>query len=811
MSQRKKKNKGNEAATTEKPKPKKKGQLKSYSEVITQDAKSDDGIFTVHKIGDKYYYEIPQDLFGKDMLWVTRIAKIPAGLGGGFMIAGSKVNEQVVQWSRVENKIFLRTVSYSNVADESAPIYESVQNNNYAPIIFAGKVEALSEDSSAVVVNVTDLFTKDVKAISGLSSGNRTRYKARRLDASRSYIEGIKSYPLNIEVRQDMTFDSDSPPSNARAGTISMLVNQSMIMLPEDIMQPRYHDPRVGWFSIAQIDYTSEELKADQKRYIRRWRLEPKDPAAYARGELVEPIKPIVYYIDPATPMKWRPYFRQGIEDWQKAFEVAGFKNAIIAKDPPSKEEDPEFSPEDIRYSVVRYVASTTRNAVGPSVSDPRSGEIIESDIIWFHNHLRSYRNRYLLETGAANPNARTLNTPEADIGEMMRMVIAHEVGHALGLPHNMKASAAYPVDSLRSGSFTQRMGIAATIMDYARYNYIAQPGDENIRFVRQLGPYDEYSINWGYRVIPNANSSEQERATLNQWIKEKEGDPVYMFGSGRGQIDPDSQTEGIGADPVMASTYGLANLKKVAPNLVEWTATDGKDYTDLSELYGELVGVWSRYIGHVVTNVGGVNETLKSSDQDGVVYEPLTEAKQKESMNWLLANAFVTPQWLLDPEMLRRMEDAGALERIRRLQSRHLNNLLSFERLQRLSEIAAFSPQSSYTMIEMMSDLRNGVWSELARGRTIDPYRRNLQRAYLERMQYLMTEEQRPIPAAFRAFVRRTQVDVSQSDIRPMVRAELKVLDGQIRSALARTSDRTSRYHLEDARERIDSILNPN
>jgi hypothetical protein len=281
-------------------------------------------------------------------------------------------------------------------------------------------------------------------------------------------------------------------------------------------MKIRNYDHRVGWFTVNKVDYSSDALKSDSFRLIRRWRLEPKNEEAYSRGELVEPKKQIVYYLDPATPKKWRPYFIKGIEDWNSVFEKAGFKNTIVAKNPPSKEEDPNFSPEDIRYSTVRYVASETRNATGPSVSDPRTGEILESDIIWYHNHLRSYRNRYLLETGAANPLARTLETPEKEIGEMMRRVISHEIGHALGLPHNMKASSAYPVDSLRSGEFTQKMGIATTIMDYARYNYVAQPGDENIRFVRQLGPYDDYSIEWGYRYYPGKSVEEEQEILSN-------------------------------------------------------------------------------------------------------------------------------------------------------------------------------------------------------------------------------------------------------------------------------------------------------
>ena len=431
-----------------KPKPKKKGA--QYSDFVNKNTKTDKGLFTVHEQKNKFYYEVPDNLLGKEMLLVTRLKEIPSGLGGGYVNAGSKTNTQVVVWEKYKNKLLLKVRSYNAIANDSLPIYKSVKANNLEPVIYAFDIKVKNTDSTANLVEVTKFFGTDVKAISGLSSRFRRTYKVRRLDASRSFINSIKSYPKNIEVIQDFTFDADTPPSNQSSNTITIRINQSMIMLPENPMMPRVYDERVPYFAVGTVDYSSEKLKADSKTYIRRWRLEPKDPAAYARGELVEPIKPIVYYLDPATPEKLRKYIKQGVDDWQKVFETAGFKNAIMAKYPPTKEEDPEFSPEDIRYSVIRYVASTTRNAVGPSVSDPRSGEIIESDIIWYHNHLRSYRNRYLLETGAANPSARTLDTPAEEIGEMMRMVIAHEVGHALGLPHNMAASNAYPVDSFK-------------------------------------------------------------------------------------------------------------------------------------------------------------------------------------------------------------------------------------------------------------------------------------------------------------------------------------------------------------------------
>ncbi len=785
--------------TAEKKPEEKKSNGKSYKDIL-KDAKTDDGLFKVHLVNEKVYYEIPNSLIGKDMLLISRIKGCPENLSP-YLNAGSSVNEQVVRWQRKENRILLKSISYNSVADEELPIYQSVQYNNFEPIIDAFKIEAMNPDSTAVLIDVTGLFTADVTAISGLNSSLRQQYKVSRLDAQRSFIDTVRSYPINIEVVHTQTFSASSPPANSRTGTITMQMNQSMILLPEDKMMPRLHDERVGWFTVSQYNYGSEELKSDRITYIRRWRLEPKDPEAYARGELVEPVKPIVYYLDPATPERWRPYFRQGVEDWQEAFEAAGFKNAIIAKDPPSPEEDPEFSPEDARYSTVRYVASTTRNAVGPSVSDPRTGEIIESDIIWYHNHLRSYRNRYMLETGAANPLARTLQTPEEEIGEMMRRVISHEIGHALGLPHNMKASSAYPVDSLRSGAFTQKYGIATTIMDYARYNYVAQPGDENIRFIRQLGPYDLYAINWGYRVIPEANTPEEEKTTLDNWIKEKEDDPVYMFGSGGGGFDPNSQTENIGDDPVKASTYGLMNLKKVAPNLIDWTTTEGKNYEDLEELYGELVGVWNRYIGHVVTNVGGVYQTLKTADQQGPVYNPVSKAKQKETMQWLLDHAFSKPDWLMSAEISRRIEPAGMVERIRSLQARHLGALLNASRLQRMIETQAIEGNKAYPMAEMCADLRKGIWSELYSAKAMDVTRRNLQRAYLENMSELLNEEPSSPRSGF---------DLSQSDVRAVVRAELKTLQNDIRRNIPRIKDTMTQNHLQDCLDRIENTLNP-
>ncbi|WP_445383408.1 zinc-dependent metalloprotease [Robiginitalea sp. IMCC43444] len=791
---------------TEKTTPgKSKNGIKKYTEVITKATLTDPGIFKVHQVGEDFYYEIPFSYLERDLLWVSRIAQLPNGLGGGYVNAGSKTNEQVVHWTRFRNKILLKSKSYVNVADSSKAINRSVQVNNYEPTLYAFDIAAFNPDSTAAVIDVTKFFSSDVPAISGLSSRLRKEYKVKKLDASRSFISNIHSYPENIEVRQDFTYEASEPPSLSRTESISLQMNQSMILLPEKPMTPRIFDPRVGFFTVSQYDYGSDALKADRKEYIRRWRLEPKDPEAYARGELVEPVKPIIYYLDPGTPENLQKYIKQGIEDWQKPFETAGFKNAIIARDAPTKEEDPEFSPEDVRYSVVRYVASTTRNAVGPSVSDPRSGEIIESDIIWYHNHLRSYRNRYLLETAAANPSARTLNTPDEEIGEMMRMVIAHEVGHALGFPHNMAASYAYPVDSLRNGAFTQKNGIAASIMDYARYNYVAQPGDENIRFIRQMGPYDHYAVNWGYRWLGESDP-EEERPTLNDWILAKADNPRFKFGRQSSRFDPQSQTECIGDNPILASTYGLKNLKFVAARLPEWTSEVTNDYADLEELYGELLGVLSRYSGHVTNTVGGVFENIRTPEQSGYVYTHFDAGAQKDAVEWLHKNLFETPDWLLQENILQNIDHAGYFEDIRRLQARQLNALLSVDRLGRLFDGTTFN-KDHYSALELLTDLRKGVWKEAYRGESADLFRRNLQRTYLERMAYLMTAESesgRSRPG----FEGRLQYNTATSDLRALVRGELKRLRSDLAKASNSRISRETRYHYEDIMARIDHLF---
>ena len=637
------------------------------------------GVITSYQKEDKIFFEIDNDLLSKDLLMVTRFVKFPANFQA-YQNAGSKTSEQLIHFTKKNKQLLIIQKSYINIADKKDPIAKSVAQNNFPPILAAFPIK--NNEKDRFLIDVSKYFNNDSPGFNILSAAQKKQFGIGSIDSNRSFIDEVKSFKENIEIRHTLTYRSSKAPKDNSTKTVSFQINHSIILLPTELMPIRYLDPRVGWFNLKKYNYSSEELKSDEIRVIQRWRLEPKDLDAYTQGELVEPIKPIVYYIDPATPIKWRPYFKKGIEDWAKVFEKAGFKNAIIAKDAPSEEEDPNFSLEDVRYSSIRYVATTTRNATGPRVSDPRTGEIIESDIIWYHNHLRSYRNRYLLETGAANPKARTLDTPEGEIGEMIRRVISHEVGHALGLPHNMKASSAYPVDSLRSGSFTQKNGIATTIMDYARYNYVAQPGDENIRFVRQLGPYDDYSIEWGYRFFP-METSETEKVSLRKMVDKKSMNPIYMYGSGGN--DPNTQTENIGDDPIKASYYGIKNLKIVVSNLDDWTTKKGQSYEDLNELYNETIGVYRRYIYHVIKMIGGINETVMVKGQDNVPYQSLNAKEQKRALGFLGQNLWQTQSWLMNPNLISKIKSKGILKVLQNLQFSALNQILSIRRLNRM------------------------------------------------------------------------------------------------------------------------------
>jgi hypothetical protein len=774
---------------------------KSYKDIITKDAITDNGLFDVHKVKDKYYYEINDSLLGREMLMVTRISKTASGIGFG----GGKQNTQVLRWHKKDQNILLRVVSHNVVANDSLPVSEAVVNSNFEPVLYSFKIATKSKDSTSTVIDVTKLFTEDVKPL-GYPQARRKSYKISSLDSKKSFIESIKSYPQNIESRHVKTYKSSAPPSNSSLGSVSLEINNSMILLPKVPMKKRYFDQRVGWFARSQVDYGLDNQESESLKYLDRWRLEVKeeDIEKFKKGELVTPKKQIVYYIDRATPYKWRKYIKQGIEDWQVAFEEAGFKNAIIAKDPPTKEEDPEWSPEDSRYSVVRYLASPIPNANGPHVSDPRSGEILESDINWYHNVMTLLRNWFFVQTSAINEEARGVAFKDEVMGRLIRFVSAHEVGHTIGLPHNMGSSSAYPVDSLRSATFTKKFGTAPSIMDYARFNYIAQPEDVGVALMPNVGVYDKHSVKWGYRPILDAETAEDEKETLDKWILDNQDSLLHRFGSAG--IDPSSQTEDLGDNAVKASEYGILNLKRIIPNLIEWTSEKGKDYTDLNTMYGQVLSQFNRYMGHVTTNIGGVYQFYKTYDQSGAVFTHVDKSHQKNCMNFLQKELFKTPMWMIDKNILNKIEFAGNTNRIRATQSRTLNNILDFGRMARMIENEAINGNQAYSLIEMMSDLKNGIWEEVYTNKSIDVYRRNLQLAYLDRISYIMNENQGPVPSWARGRV--TTVKVGQSDIRTIAVGQLLELRKDIRKSIKRNSDKMSKMHLEMASAKINRIL---
>ena len=774
---------------------------KAYKDIITKDAVTDKGLFDVHKVKEKYYYEINDSLLGREMLMVTRIAKTASGIGFG----GGKQNTQVLRWHKKDKTILLRVVSHNVVANDSLPVSEAVLNSNFEPVLYSFKIATVNKDSTASVIEVTKLFTDDVKPL-GFPQSRRKSYKISNLDSKRSFIESLKSYPQNIESRSVKTYNSSDPPSNASVGAISLEINNSMILLPKVPMKRRHFDQRVGWFARSQVDYGLDAQESKSLKYLDRWRLEIKeeDLEKFKNGELVTAKKQIVYYIDRATPIKWRKYIKQGIEDWQVAFEEAGFKNAIIAKDPPSKEEDPDWSPEDVRYSVVRYLASPIPNANGPHVSDPRSGEILESDINWYHNVMTLLRNWFFVQTSAINEQARGVAFKDEVMGRLIRFVSAHEVGHTIGLPHNMGSSSAYPVDSLRSATFTKKYGTAPSIMDYARFNYIAQPEDKGVALMPNIGVYDKHAVKWGYRPIPESKNVEDEKDTLDKWILDNQDSLLHRFGSAG--IDPSSQTEDLGDNAVKASEYGILNLKRIVPNLIKWTSEDGKDYADLNTIYGQVLSQFNRYMGHVTSNIGGIYQYYKTYDQSGAVYTHVNKYHQKSCMNFLQKQLFETPSWMIDKNILNKIEFAGNTNRIRATQSRTLNNLLDFGRMARMIENEAINGPEAYTLLEMMSDLKRGIWREIYTNQKIDVYRRNLQLAYLDRINYVMTEEQKPVPSFFRSRV--TTVKVSQSDIRTIAVSQLLELRKEIKKSMKKNSDKMSKMHLENAAAKINKIL---
>ncbi len=808
---------------------------KPYKEVITDKAVSKKGLFTVHKIEDKFYFEIPDSILGREILAVTRYSKIA---GGGRNYGGELVNEQTLKFEKgPSNNIFLRVVTLISTADSSNIISKAVKNSYLDPIAAAFPVAAYGKDSvtntSSTVIDVTDFFKGDNQAVS-LTPNIKRNLNLSALAQDRSYIQTINTFPINTEIRSVKTFSSTpsgggfgatpSPqpasttlPAASAAGAVTLELNTSLLLLPKVPMNRRLFDSRVGYFADDFTVYSDDQQKVDNQIFAVRYRLEPKDEdlEKYNRGELVEPKKQIVYYIDPATPKVWRPYLIAGVNDWQKAFEKAGFKNAIVAKEWP--EDDSTMSLEDARFCVIRYFASDIENAYGPQVHDPRSGEILESHIGWYHNVMKLVHDWYFVQTAAVDPKARKMKFDEELMGNLIRFVSSHEVGHTLGLRHNMGSSSKTPVEKLRDKAWVEANGHTASIMDYARFNYVAQPEDninESGLFPR-IGDYDKWAIEWGYKYI-GESSVEKDKKINNKWIVERLGaNPRLWFGGEGGNGDPRAQTEDLGDNSMKASEYGIKNLKRIVPKLFEWTKEEADKYENLSEMYSQVVTQFGRYMGHVTNNVGGVYETFKSVEEKGNVYEPTPKATQKEAVAFLNKQLFQTPTWLLDKDILDKVNSPSRAETVTTLQVNTLNNLISSARLNRLN-IAAnrYGVGKTYNIDELFDDVETGVFSELAEKKSIEGYRRNLQKAYVENLIALVN----PAPVTTLTVggggrggnANISQTNLKNTDIPSIARGHLVSLRNQINAAATAATDKTTKYHLQDISERIKKGLNP-
>lgn len=788
-----------------------KKQIRPYTEVITSEAKSDSGLFTVHRIDEKLFFEIPKKHLGKQMLLVSRIAKTPQ-IGYG----GEESNTEVVRWERKFDRILLRAESFINIAADTLPIARAVKASNFEEIIASLPIQAMSKDSANVVVEVTSLFSTDV-GILAPKKELRDQYRITSLSSERSFIDFARSYPMNIEIENILTYSAENAPQNPSSRTATFTMHHSMVLLPEKPMTPRLTDWRVGFFSTYKTDYGLDVQKAERRGYILRYRLEPKDSVAYFKGILTEPVKPITYYIDPATPMKWRPWLRKGVESWNVAFEQAGFKNAVRVLDPPDPSVDPEFSPEDARYSVIRYFSSPIENAYGPNIHDPRSGEILESDIGWYHNIMNLQTSWYFTQA-VADPRARKLPFPDSLMGELIAMVAAHEFGHTIGFPHNMKASSSYPVDSLRSPTFTKEFGTAPSIMDYARYNYVAQPED-GAYLMPKVGPYDKYAVNWGYRVYPSIKVPEDETPMLNKLVRLQDDNPMLRYG--RQQIitvDPSAQTEDLGDDAIKATKLGIKNIERVMGYLVSATTENDKDYSLLSEMYGKTIAQWRREVEHVAENIGGVVGVYKNFGQSGDVYSMIPREKQKECLKFLAEYVFTTPAMFLRQDILRLIEPSGSSERIMRSQERILSTVLQNDKLLRLMEYNS-SDNKQYAPDELLNDVEGHLFplgggntaikSATTSKPTEDVYSRNLQRTYVTN---LISKIQPPAPSTGSfgtiSIAMFGMPSIYKTDIRAIVRNQLVLLAQKLKKAT--TSTTIQRAHYSDLVSMIDEALNP-
>jgi hypothetical protein len=795
---------------------------KPYATVITNKAVTRKGMITTHKIEDKYFFEIADTLLGRDILVVNRISKSGADVRAAQGYAGDQIGSAVIRFEKGPNdRIFMRKVSFRTYGpDSTKSMYQSLKNSNIQAIAASFNIAAYNPEKNASVVDMTTYLNSDNEIFYFSSPAAKTRFRLGAQQADRSYILGVRSFPTNVEINVVKTYSQTAAASpfggapagggGAASGSSTLELNSSLVILPKVPMKARYFDPRVGYFAVGYTDFDLNPQGVKDIQLVKRWRLEPKpeDMAKYKRGELVEPKKPIIFYIDPATPKKWIPYLKAGVDDWAKAFEKAGFKNAVMGKEAPTKAQDSTWSLDDARHSAIVYKPSEIANASGPSISDPRSGEIMESHINWFHNVQKLVHDWYMIQTAAVDPRARKMTFSDELMGDLIRFVSSHEVGHTLGLRHNYGSSSTVPVENLRNKKWVEEHGHTPSIMDYARFNYVAQPEDNITKkgLYPRIGDYDNWAIEWGYKYFPDSKTVESDMAILEKMTLESAKNRRLWFGTETNPDDPHSQNEDLSDNAMKASEYGIKNLKVILTNLPTWTKEPAESYDNLSTMYGQLTTQFGRYMGHVAKNVGGIYENPKTVDQAGPIYERTPAATQKEAMDFLNKQLFTTPKWLLNQAIFDVINE-NPLEVVSRLQATTLNRLLSNSTLNKLVAAETTDGASAYKISDLFTDLNGAILTEVKSGSAIDVYRRNLQKAYIEKL--ISIAKPAPAPTATNALLARPSgLAAAQSDVMSVVKGQLRELQSSIKAVSNTQSDSLSKYHLQDLADRIEVAL---